>query len=214
MVSWGVGAYSSFMSIFLDDDLVELTGHDLAAVLEAAKSHLNASGRVVVEVAIDGQALSEADLAGQESVALDGKEVRLYSADPAELAVATLNGIRQRLGEAAESQDRAAELFQADKAGEALAQIGTVIEAWLQTQQAVLNSAMLLEIDLEAFAVDGRPLREFTDELLERLNELRELIEAGDTVSLADALAYEWPELTNRWDRLVEKLVESIERQD
>lgn len=201
------------MSIFLDGEAVDLTGGDLASLLEAAKTHLDATGRVVVEVQIDGQALNERQLEQRQTVEVSGKEVRLYSANPVELAVETLNGVRKRLGDAAEAQERAAELFQADDASAALEQIGQVIEAWLQTQQAVLNSAMLLHIDLEAFSVGGRPLKQFTDELLDRLNELRTLIEASDTVALADALAYEWPELTNRWDQLVEALVASIERQ-
>ena len=37
------------------------------------------------------------------------------------------------------------------------------------------------------------------------------MIQAGDTVGLADALAYEWPEICDQWDHVFEELVHEIE---
>ncbi len=199
------------MAIFLDDQAVELAGGDLGEVLEAAKTHLADSGRMVVDVRIDGEALGGEQIDAQRLRQVDQAEVRLVTADPRELAVETLTGIRRRLGEAEAVQEEAAQLLQSDDAAPAMQKVGQAVEVWLQTQQAVLNSAMLLGMDLDVFAVDGQPLRTFTDKLLGKLEELKGLIEAGDSVGLADALAYEWPAITQDWDRLVAVLVEQIE---
>ena len=108
-------------------------------------------------------------------------------------------------------QDEAAEQLQQDEASEALQQVASAIEVWLQTQQAVQNSAALLQVDLDAIEVDGEAVSALTDELAQQLQNLKQLINDGDTVGLADALAYEWPGTTEKWDRLVQELVAKIE---
>ena len=199
------------MSVFVDDEQVALAGNDLASLLGAAQQHLQPSGRVVVDVMIDGESLSGEQLGQQDQVETAGREVRLYTADPRSLAVDTLQQVRERLGEAKRMQDEAAEQLQQDEASEALQQVASAIEVWLQTQQAVQNSAALLQVDLDAIEVDGEAVSALTDELAQQLQNLKQLINDGDTVGLADALAYEWPGTTEKWDRLVQELVAKIE---
>jgi len=45
------------MAVYLDDEAVALEGDDLGGVLASASERLKPSGRVVVEVEVDGQKL-------------------------------------------------------------------------------------------------------------------------------------------------------------
>lgn len=200
------------MSTFVDDQPVDLTGDDLGSLLASARSHLAPSGRVIVDVQIDGEQLTNEQLSDQQAVKTAGREVRLYTADPQTLAVDTLRQVHGRLHEAGQMQQRAAELLQQDQTAEALQQVASAIEIWLQTQQAVQHSSELLSVDLDALTVDNQPLSELTDGLITQLKELKESLNAGDTVGLADALAYEWPQTVERWERLVNALIERIEQ--
>jgi hypothetical protein len=199
------------MDVFVDDEPAELTGENLEALLAAARHHLADGGRVVVDVLVDGQALTEQQLEQPDQLATNGKEVRLYTAHPGELAVDTLKQVKQRLGELAEIHQQAADLLQQDQASEGFQQVAQGVEIWLQTQQAVQHSAELLRLDLANMTVDQQPATEVTAHLADQLRGLKDMLENGDTVALADALAYEWPETVQQWDRLVQTMIDTIE---
>jgi len=198
------------MNVFIDDQPAPVGGQSLGAVLEAATEQLGEQQRVIVEVHLDGQPLVGQDLDAALDAATEGRELRLYSAGKRELVRQTVGDVRQRLGEARQLQQDAADLLQQDEAGQALAKVAQTIEVWLQTQQALTQSAALLGYDLAELEHDGEPLRAYTDELLGQLQSLKQLIADGDTVSLADALAYEWPDLTERWDGLLGRFDEVV----
>lgn len=200
------------MAVYLDDEAIDVRGADLAAVLQTAQDRLRGAGRIVVEVQLDGRALTGDDLLTHGRDRLDASELRLYSADPLELSLDALDATRARLAQAREAQSEAADLLQADKAAEALAKVAVANEAWLQTQQAVGIAAETAGIDLAVFTIDGEPVASYTSELVTALKSLRDQLARRDTVSLADALAYEWPTLTDRWDRLIETMIQEIER--
>lgn len=198
------------MSIYLDDDPADFTGGDLAAVLEQASDSLAESGRLVVEVQRDGKTLSAADLDEHQNTPVGDSEWRLYSVDPRELAVQTLEQVTQRLDEARQAQAEAAELFQEDRAAEALEQIAKAVDAWQESQQAVRQTAALVGLELDGRSVDDQPVEQIINLMIDQLKELRDLLAAGDTVALADALAYEWPQTIDRWQALVGQMIEWV----
>lgn len=198
------------MPIYIDDERVELPGDDVAGVLAAARRRLDERSRVVVEVHLDGEYLSGDALDQAQAQPIGDRELRLVSVDPQELALNTLEQVRDRLTAAGELQSQAAELLQQDSPADALRKVSEAVQVWIQTQQAVLNSAMLVGIDLDNMQVGGEPVSAYTDELVERLKSLRESITSHDTVGLADALAYEWPQTTSRWETLVDHVIEQV----
>ena len=201
------------MPVYLDDVAVDAAGPSLGALLDAVRDRLAAEGgeRVVVEVHVDGEAVGEAALAARRDEPVDGAEVRLVTADLKVLAVDTLDQVRGRLDEASNLQADAADLLQQDQAAEAFGKIGESIGAWLQVQQAVLHAAVLLKIDLNTITVDRAPAHDVTAEAVEKIHAVKDALQAGDTIALADTLAYEWPDLAARWDRLIATLIERIE---
>jgi hypothetical protein len=201
------------MPVFLDDQAIELPGPSLGQLLDTARQQLADGGRVVVEVAVAGQKLDEQQIGERAAEDIADQEVRLFSADPKALAVETLDGVRHRLHDAEKLQQDAADLLQRDQPQEALQNVGRSIEAWLQVQQAVLQSAMLLGINLDQIDVDGQPAHELTSRALEQLHDVKGFLQNDDTVALADALQYEWPETAAQWSRLIDALIAKIQDQ-
>lgn len=199
------------MAIYLDDKPTALKGSCLGEILASVTKGLAGDGRVVVEVMLDGKVLVGDELGEHQDTSLDDAELRLTSADPKELAVVTLGQIREHLPQASALHEQAAQQLQQDNAPEALKNVGAAIEVWMQTQEAVLGAAGVVGLSLDQVTVDDEPMTSFTDELITQLNSLKELIVAGDTVALADTLAYEWPPIVHRWDRLIEVLIQKIE---
>lgn len=200
------------MAIYLDDEPTELAGEGLAEILASASEVLAADGRVVVEVMVDGEAITGDALGDHQNAAVGDTEIRLTSADPKALAVSTLTQVREQLPFAGTLHEQAAEQLQADNPSEALQHISEAIELWIMTQEAVLGAAGVVGLGLDDVKVDGEPMSGFTDELIEKLHGLKDLIVNKDTVALADALAYEWPAIVQRWDELIETLIAEIEK--
>jgi len=199
------------MPIYLDDEAVTLSGDSLGDVLNAAREQLADQGRVVVEVRIDGQSLVDREIDEQQDAAIGDREVRLYTADPITLAVGTLGQVRDVLDVAQRVQTDAAELFQQDRSADAIQRVAEAMSIWQQTQQAVLHSAVLLDIDLDQRMVEDIPVSETVNDLIGHLTSLRDQLASGDTVAVADALAFEWPQTVARWQKLIDAMIGWIE---
>ena len=208
--------YHAPMPVYLDQQPAQLSAPTLGQLLAAAREHLAAPAggpprRVVVEIAVDGQPVPEAQLNDRLGDDIAQQEVHLTTADPRDLAVQTLRDVQHALGQAQQLQQEAADLLQQDQTPAALQKVGQSIETWLQVQQAVLQSTVLLSINLDQLEVDGQPAHALTTDAVQQLQDIKTFIQANDTVALADALQYEWPEITQHWHTLIDTLVTTIE---
>ena len=199
------------MRLQIDQQTVEIDGDTLGPILAAAQSHLQEQGRIVVEVLVDGQPLVGDAIDQRQDEPVDGRDIQLHSADPRDLAVETLTRIDTRLAETLELQTEAATLLQQDQMPDALRQLSTIIEVWLQVQQAVLQSCQIANVDFIAVEVDGLSANELTEQLISSLNALKANIESGDASALADALQHEWPETVASWRQLLARLIHTIQ---
>jgi len=179
-------------------------------LLAAVSDELSAAGRVVVEVKIDGQSITGPALDDDQPTS-DASDIRVYSAKPDELVVGILEEVRTQLSAAQQMQQKAAEHLQQDDPAQAMGLVKESINGWLQAQQAVGQSAQLLQLDLQAIQVGDQPVIERMNELIASLNELKDILGANDFVALADALQYEWPEITERWDAAIGAIIKHVE---
>lgn len=200
------------MAVYLDNKILDVSSDNLDSVLQEVALHLAGLGRVLVEVKLNGRALVGDELDQREKEPLGDAELRLISTDPHDLAVSTLQHTHSRLDDAGHAQSQAADLLQQDQTEAAMDQVGEAIQAWLQVQQAVQQSAGLIGINLDEKTIDGEPITQLIQNLVDQLKQLREVITASDLVGLADALAYEWPETIGQWHRLVEELIGWIQQ--
>lgn len=198
------------MAVYIDEQRVELAGDHLAEVLTAAAAHVEPRGRLIVEVAVDGQALVGEQLDQQGGMAVGGREVRLRSVEPGELVVTALNDSREALAQARELQMEAAEMLQQDDAEAAMRKVAGAVALWQQVQAAVVQSLRLTGVRLDELDVDGQSSQALIEQLLDQLRQVRQLLNDDDTIGLADALAYEWPAALERWDRMIEVLIDRI----
>ncbi|MEM9295250.1 MAG: hypothetical protein AAGA57_05555, partial [Planctomycetota bacterium] len=136
------------MPVLLDDQPLASSPDKLVDALEAARQQLGPTGRIVVEVQLDGQHLTGEDLDDPARQSLDGRDLRLYSADATTLALTTLDQVRDRLSEARTLQAEAADLLRQDQAQDGLRKVGSAIEVWLQVQQAASQTAGLCNVEI------------------------------------------------------------------
>lgn len=199
------------MAVYVDDQVVDLPGNDLSELLASAASRLDDSGRVVAEVQLDGQVLAGGDLDEHQQDVIDGGEWRLYTADPRDLTRATLEMMLVQLDKANHHQADAADKLTRDDQVKAMNSIDQALEVWQQTQTAVHQSVTLLNIDLSKVELGDHTASDVVIDLAEKLRAFIETLREGDSVALADALAYEWPQSIERWQGMLAAIIEQID---
>jgi len=199
------------MTIYLDDDPTDLAGPDLGSVLDAASQRLTNTGRIVVQVHVDGHPLQSNQIEQKISDPMGDTDVHLYSADTTQLALSTLQDTRTQLAQTQTQMIDAAQALNQDDPPKAMKLLSHIIVAWQQTQQAVTHSASLLSIQLDDLVIDDQPFNTIANALIQQLKTVRQMITVTDTVGLADTLAYEWPQLALQWDQLIGQLINKIQ---
>ena len=202
--------YDAGMQVHIDGIPTALSGVTLGEIVLAAQDRLEPSGRVIVEVTLNDEPIVGNDLAERQHEAVGEGVVKLVTADPKELITETLVELGHQLKIAGELQAKAADLLQHDKEKEALEHISQAMTIWQQTEEAVRHSAAMLSLPLDTMQIDGQPFTRMTEGLVQQLGGLRDLIQSRDTVGLADALAYEWPETVKKWQKMIEQLIAKV----
>ena len=135
------------MPVYLDDETVRLDGKNLGGILTAAQRRIDSSGRVIVEVQLDGRSLVGDELVTKQQESIADGELRLYTADPKILSIGVLEQARLALDQARQCQENAAERFQQDQPVEAMEQITLALDIWQQTRDHAGEDAMLVTGD-------------------------------------------------------------------
>lgn len=203
-------AYHAPVPIHIDDQPSTLSATSMRELLAAVSESLAPTGRVVVEVRVDGTSITGPELDDDQPTQATS-DIRVYSAKPSDLVVGILEDVRTQLAESSKMQTQAADHLQQDDPSKAMELVKESITAWLQAQQAVGQSAQLLQLDLQTIQVGEHTVIERMTELIASLTELKDIVVANDFVTLADALQYEWPEITERWDGALGAIIKHIE---
>lgn len=187
-------------------------GCTLGAVVDQVRDeHLG--DRLVVGVALNGQSMVHNDLEVSLDRALGtNDQVDLESADRHVVAADALRAIGEQLAEAARLQPAIADRLSGSEASSAIRQVGELVGIWNTCTQAVAQCSGLLGRDLTHVTYQDRPMRAWLDDLVAKLHQLREALEARDLVLLADLLNFELPELCHTWRGLLTELAADIQR--
>ncbi|MEQ9461456.1 MAG: hypothetical protein RIG82_10950 [Phycisphaeraceae bacterium] len=198
------------MKVTIDTNQVTLDGQTLGEVLDEARILLEDQGRVIASVELDGRPLVGDGLDDSRDLEIADGTLSLGSEDVTMLATSALGEVDEALLAAEGLQTEAADLLQGDDPIPAFEKIGQAMSIWMQAQQAVAQAAIITGIDLEELAIEERSASDDIEHLRERLEQLKDMMVRGDTVALADTLAYEWPESVGRWRGLVRGLTDQI----
>jgi hypothetical protein len=215
VVFHGQKSYHETMAIYLDEQELTLEASSLKEVITAANEKAISQKRIVVEVSIDGQVIPANELAQRQDESLPkGTDVHLVSSRPSDLAIDTLNQCTLALDEARKFTSEAAEMLQQDNVNGATEQIARSVGIWQQVQAVVSQSTQLTGIDLNTRQLDGEPINDIIQQHVNHLTELRDLLQARDTLGLADVLTYEWPGVLDRWQQLICEMITWIEQEN
>ncbi len=200
------------MQVLLDDGLLMGIFSDVAAALEAGRVKAEEQGRVIIDVILDGEVVSEEDLSRMcvgESQATP-ETVQLNTADPIELTRTVLEQAEEALGQAVQLQAKVGEMLQSGEVSDAMGYLTAPMELWGQVYQAVVQCALLLGVDLAEVKAGGEPADQIVGGLAEQLRQVRDALVSEDQVALADEFSYELADTADRWETLIQVMREHV----
>lgn len=201
------------MKIILDDAPLTETPATLAEAIAAAAARAAGMQRVIVDIIADGRAVSADELDDESAMAHECGELRLTTAEPRAFVRVTMQDAADALGGARESQQRAAELFEAGHAGEAFKSLDGALGLWQAARQSLDQGAQLLGLDLTALPLEHPDvLPEAISRLSAALEEVRRSVGAQDWAGLSDVLLYDLDDLVGEWQKLLRDIAGYIAR--
>ncbi len=203
------------MQVYLDDNPVDVSdqaGMTVRQVAQQVRECLAPQERMLVAIHIDGH-LVERDRLDEvlDSPAGEHGKIDFQSAVPRMLAREVLVHARALVAEAAPIREQAGEMLAAGQTARAMEMLGSCFAVWSQVQESMSRSVELLGLDLDQLQVDGKPASQMLDEFAQRLREVKEALENRDYVTLADILQYELQDTTERWQALLDLVIEQID---
>ena len=201
------------MQILLDDNVCDVAADTVEGAITACADLVEAQGRMIVDVHVDGARWSEEELGSTENQRTTAQVVELTSADPTQLVLQTLQDAAEALTNADELQQEAAQLLQSDQRTICMDKMGEALSIWLSVQQAIVKGSQVIGLQLDEVTVDGTPIITSIVQLNEQLQMLRTALEQDDQIALADALLYEFPDVVREWQGILEHLQTLVEQE-
>lgn len=202
------------MQVLLDDEFYAATGGEDQTVGQLAEeigSHLLAEDRFLIAIRCDG---AEIPPQQWEQVLADPIEqyerVEFQSESGPALAISVLTQAGELLGQTADQCAEVLDLLSQSRTSPAMQTLSTVFSSCDQAHHSVVQSVRLLELELDKIQAAGEPATAVIDELRTQLSQIKTALTAGDMVSLADMLQYEFGSTLSRWQTMIEALIQHI----
>lgn len=201
------------MQILLDENVCDVAADTVEEAIAVCADLVEAQGRMIVDVQVDGARWSEEELASTENQSTTAQVVELTSADPAQLVLQTFQDAAEALTDADELQQEAAQLLQSDQRTICMDKMGEALSIWLSVQQAIVKGSQVIGLQLDEVTVDGTPIVTSIVQLNEQLRLLRTALEQDDQIALADALLYVFPDIVREWQGILEHLQTLVDQE-
>jgi hypothetical protein len=198
------------MRILLDDRETQLQAETVGAALQEAASLARQTGRMIVEVQVDGIEWCEEDLASPEYTTRGASEIRLSTAHPAELLRDTFTHAAEAVLNADRIQRDAAKLLQANRESEGMQSLLEALAIWASVQSALSRGLELGVLGRDQVRAAGIDVDSAIAELDRRLRSLREAMQSADITAISDCLMYEFPATTRIFAQMLASIASEL----
>jgi len=203
------------MHVYLDNQRLDARhAHTVIAAVAAAREVAEVSGRIIIELTVDGQSWADDTLHTSPAAQEPAGEVRILSAEPKALVSNALRDLAEVVDQVRELQCSAALALAQGNVTDALDELGEAIAGWDMICRGVTDGLALMSIDAEGSSISTaageRPLGVCVGELKHHLVELRNGVQTQDWSSLADILEGEMSEQADRWHGILSQLAQHV----
>ena len=194
------------MRVLLDNDPCPISPASIGEALLAASDIAEGQGRLVIEVLVDGQPLTDNDLQEEDRLSKSAEEVQLKTTTVTHLLSETFANAAAAIHDAHTVHEQAADLIGSGKSIEGMQALSAALSMWGEIHEAVVKGLALAGEDPDSVAVGEVQLTKASSSLQQILADLKNGISIQDNSSICDCLLYEFPPVSAQWITLLEGL--------
>ncbi|MFK7759226.1 MAG: hypothetical protein AB8C13_04685 [Phycisphaerales bacterium] len=198
------------MHIWIDNtQLADAT--DINAALDQARAHTESSGRLIIDILVDGHPAPD-ELFEDEPQGLGSiNELRFTTADTKELIVETGQTAIDSIQLIQADQQAATQQLRSGDLEDSMETMRAIMEGWQAVRDIVDQLAQIAQININELKVDTHTGNQIIDALSSALTEVRENLKNEDWSSLGDTIEYDLNELAAQWSSLLNAIVNHVQ---
>lgn len=195
------------MQIFIDDQPVEPAPQLDGSIEESVRQlqrDVCGDGRIVVALRCNGEEVQPEKLAEElQKPVVSLNKLELFTGLPGHLVGDAMSHAAEMLSALDQQYPEAATLLTEGKTNEGMNLLAACIQVWQQVHDAVGKSIDMLELDAESITVQDVSIVDAMERPKDVLVQLRNALQSGDFVLVADLLQYELKDVTELWHAVV-----------
>ena len=191
------------MSVTVDHEDLAVDAIGLTTVGQVL-THLQRDNKLVVNLLIDGARPDLTQMPRVRVAPLAGHTLYIETAEPQAIALDVLADVDAELDEGERLRAEVVDHLHRNAPAPAMERLSGCFTIWNAARESLEKTTQLLRINLESIRLaDGGTLAESLAGFAAHLRQVKAALEDRDYVTLADVLAYEMTETTDRWRQAV-----------
>lgn len=196
------------MQIWIDNTQIS-DAQDINDAIDQARIHAESSGRLIVDILVDGQPAPD-ELYGETPETLGPiQELRFTTADTQSMVNESIETAIDSIELLKADQAQGAQQIRSGELGDAMESLRAVLEGWQAIRDMADQIAQITNIDIQTLQVGDEPGSQIVESLSKALSEVRETLQNEDWSSLGDVIEYDLEELATKWSALLTALLKS-----
>lgn len=183
----------------------------LEETLDKVRKAVFSSRRRVVSFSLDGEELTrerQKELSKTRTAQFGRLEVATIN--PYEASLSVMNELLQNFEKLENAYQSAADKFREGNNEEAIKILRVCVDFWRMTFNGIEYATVLLDLKIDRMQVDGRPVNQWLQVLLDVGGRTFQAIQAGDALRMADLSQYEMKPLIPTFKRIVEEVAGAV----
>jgi len=205
------------MQIIIDgfSDLVTAEEEEiLGDVLSWLDRWVRDNQRVIIEVSLEGRAISNDERKRLEDKRIgEFERLELITSHPWQLAMGSLDEIRQRLPFLAKGLKKVAFLIQTADCGSAFPLLTDCIDTWKWIIEVLQRAERVLGLKYNFIFFKGKSVSEKMGDFLKLLEETKQSLKNNDFLQLAGLLEYELAPGIEEQEKVVKRICQEVQQQ-
>ncbi len=193
------------MQIWIDNtQLQDITNLDDA--LEHARLHAEGSGRLIVDILVDGNPATDAFFDSEPGDHPPIKELRFTTAHTQSLVAETIDTAIESIELLRADQIAGAKQLREGELDDAMETLRAIMKGWQAMRDIVDQITQITNLDIATLKAGDHLGSEIVEMFVKTLSEVRETLQSEDWSSLGDVIEYDLEELAAKWTPLLSAL--------
>jgi hypothetical protein len=195
----------------VENTQIQTDDQTIGDIVMQARNVLDGSGRMIVGITCNGETITPEKINEIMSDSISNyQEVEFQTAFPIDLAKNSLYACREFLKDITDTLHQSIDKLHQSQIQEAMSLLGPMFGKLNDTYRGVMGTFQLMNIDPESIELANGNAKKFMNDLVRKLQEIKQSLENQDYVQLTDLFEYELLPVVTEWQKMIDNVSEFL----